>query len=1399
MDAKAAIRPLAQFVRDCPGRMSALVVHDVEEGAAALQLLEQELAGSVPVEIIVGQAYPDRLADRAIELAAADRLLVLVLTDDEGFRDEAEAGHYWRRLNLQREQLATGMLRTLLLLGPRNEERFLISAGDLRDWTVVYRLSGSDDEPAEAKTGEDRDSNTTVRLTDASERIETLLRQLARARGAFPATTTARTYAYPLFRALLEEERFEEAERIWREDLANGERLRLQDRTNAEALLRTRPSSQVGWIHLADLLFGAGDDDPGEAGRFALLDDVAMFVGRTEAFRGAVQIPINFIFITGDIARTGQRAEFRRAEEFVTALRQLTGVAPERVFLVPGNHDVNHDDGPLTENITPFAMNFTALWRDPFTRRSIFGARLEAYREFARRVNPVLSLPSDEPGGFIARAVARGRSLRVLGLSSIGLSSKADRSGSLVVGDEQVRSLLDADRASHLAPADLSVTLLHHAPEWLRNEDREALGRVLSEESDLLLHSGRHVGTFERDEVTPGRPARISTPVGLSDGAFGYSLGLVDVVSEPQLRAWFRRYEPALRQFVPTGRSSTRTGPIRVALRSARSSPIDSVERGERREIRAYLERVVEANRSLDIRGMGAKVAERMELEDLYTQLCVLGGKSVREVDHEIDDPVPMAHEAAGPLPLREVLGENRNLVILGDPGSGKTTFLRYVALQLARARLGQGRQAALDRIGLVETAPLPITLRLGPFAQYLLESPARGLAEDSREHLYRYLASERSEASGLASADGFRERIEGGGCFLLLDGLDEAPGDALRERVTAIVQDLVSFDGAQANHHLVTSRTRGYDREETLRSKFTHCALVDFGEEERDEFLRRWSRALHRVGIDSDSTSTAEAYRTELAGAIRAHLAVRPLTGNPLMLTTLCVVHWSRKKLPEQRAELYNQLIDVLLETRERQSPVPNPLRRECFRALALRMHTDRDGIRKTYPRVEAAAAIREVLDTSEGAASAFLEQEEMYSGIIVQRIPGQVEFWHLTFQEYLAADALAVSPDYWGVIQPRLADDRWIETLLLLAGCRRRQALEQAADLIEHVLGSARSLAERARCVGLVGRMLRDIEPYGGDVGKRTTFHAALTQVRDVLEQPVPAVEENIRIEVGEALGRAGDPRLNLDRRAVGPRTEVPGGVLWQDRSSTREGKPKRSQKRAETVRDSGTTSVRPVQISTFWISTYPITVAHFEKFMDDKQDGYEAKTCWSSAGLTWRGKTPDRAGPSDWEEQIAHPNWPVVGVSWYEAEAYCVWADGLLPTEAQWEFAARGKEGRTYPWGDKEPTRAHANFAGRVGGPSPVGVYPRGRTPLGVQDLAGNVWEWCADWYGEGFPGAGDDPTGPHSGRSRVLRGGSFLNDADILRAAFRSFILPPEYVILNVGFRCVWVSAGGQKGP
>ena len=136
-----------------------------------------------------------------------------------------------------------------------------------------------------------------------------------------------------------------------------------------------------------------------------------------------------------------------------------------------------------------------------------------------------------------------------------------------------------------------------------------------------------------------------------------------------------------------------------------------------------------------------------------------------------------------------------------------------------------------------------------------------------------------------------------------------------------------------------------------------------------------------------------------------------------------------------------------------------------------------------------------------------------------------------------------------------------------------------------------------------------------------------------------------------------------------------------------------------------------------------------------------------------------------------------------------AYCAWANCRLPTEAEWEYAARGGSSRKYPWGDQDADRKRANYRGEPGQQTPVGLYPLGATPEGVHDMAGNVWEWLADWFLQNYYRElpGENPKGPSAGDGRVLRGGSWSASPVPLRTSYRAGFRPDDRDG-NIGFRC-----------
>jgi formylglycine-generating enzyme required for sulfatase activity len=154
------------------------------------------------------------------------------------------------------------------------------------------------------------------------------------------------------------------------------------------------------------------------------------------------------------------------------------------------------------------------------------------------------------------------------------------------------------------------------------------------------------------------------------------------------------------------------------------------------------------------------------------------------------------------------------------------------------------------------------------------------------------------------------------------------------------------------------------------------------------------------------------------------------------------------------------------------------------------------------------------------------------------------------------------------------------------------------------------------------------------------------------------------------------------------------------------------------------------RTVTLAAFWIDVYPVSNARFALFL--AAGGYERQEYWMPQGWEWL-RSQQIAAPLQWQQ----PGWdgadqPVAGVSWYEADAYARWAGRRLPSDAEWEKAARGSDGRRYPWGNDWPTPTLANFDGRIGRSTPVGLYPAAVSPCGCHDMAGNVNNWTADWY-------------------------------------------------------------------
>ena len=808
-----------------------------------------------------------------------------------------------------------------------------------------------------------------------------------------------------------------------------------------------------------------------------------------------------------------------------------------------------------------------------------------------------------------------------------------------------------------------------------------------------------------------------------------------------------------------------------------------------------YLRHLIAQNRYLQLQGIrsGGKLVS-IELERIYVTLRATRQRTIQAEEEWLAAEAQMAPgEVARPerslrpcgsttvetvtVSVNEALAAHPRLVVLGDPGSGKTTLLRYLALLYARD-MAEGTTLVRDRLGLAESGRLPLLIPLRRLGAYL---KTRHPADDGTEghallldHYREMLAGERVTLP----PDFFDAYLESGQAVMLLDGLDEVADPDLRRRVSRLVEAFTC--ACPQCRYTVSSRIVGYTGPARLGEEYTTTTVRDFSDGDIAQFLRQWHLAVSvgQMGPGESAVTYAEAQTQQLLAAIHKNERIRELAINPLMLTVIALVHRERVKLPDRRAELYAEAVDVLLgkwdEAKGIQEiavlddrPFDVGDKRLLLQRVALAMHEAQQKEIAIEPLcrllAEHLGATLHDAHATARAVDRFLQVVEERTGLLLGRGEGVYAFSHLTFQEYLAALATAARDDYVAYTLARCGDPGWREVILLEAGYLSTQSRERTTHLI-------RAIAERkdepepyhnlvlaAECLRDVGggRVEGDLE---GEVQRR--LRAGLETKPSLLPRLFKGRALTLRrVAAAQALARIGGTQYWTLPHGEPEWVEIPAGEFWMGEGS----------------------EIHRVHLDTFWIARVPITNAQYRFFVE--ATGHEPPKDWEN-GRPLKGRE-------------SHP---VVSVSWYDALAYCEWlsrATGkriTLPSEAEWEKVARGdKDRREYPWGDTfDATRCNCSELG-LGHTTPVGIFPDGASPYGVLDLGGNAWEWTRSILR-------DYPYDPQDGRedlaagddvSRVLRGGAFIDGARIVRCVYRRGS-DPHFRFRNYGFRVVVVS-------
>ncbi len=1194
---------------------------------------------------------------------------------------------------------------------------------------------------------------------------------------------------------------------------------------------------KLTWLHLSDLHYCEPKTGWDAA---EVLDNLLEDLRELEKTEG---LRPDLIFFTGDLAMGNIKAnpgwnledQYAGAGKFLDSVR--AAFSPEiprsRVFISPGNHDIDRkmvgrgtamllDSFKSQEEILPIIRDKDRDWEDCMRR-------LESFRAFLKSAGYGHFL-HDDPDRLLfgVKVEINGLCVGVGGLNSAWSCCREDEKGKLWMGAEwQIKTV-----SSKLKGADLSILMSHHPPEWFKGEEDPYMKKAIPERFDFFLHGHEH------DEwLFPygGRHAKISAGACYRNAAKGSGYNIVQWDHESRTaRVWFRKYsDDGSGGWVPM---HVRGKTDRDGVWTIRLVESEADKKGGRtptakweidRAEADYLDFLEKSHKYLNFKGMGTndRVPLRISLADLYVPLEARiempeGECWARELKLAGRTPSPqeaecMGERLSGPALASELLNRHDGLVVLGDPGAGKTTFIKYLAL----------REAASEK-----RERMPVLIPLSAYANALAERDNISLGQ-FMENYYRDLLD-----APVPMGEILRRALDAGKALVLMDGLDEVQSLEGRMLVVGRVENFFNYHRKKGNKFVVTSRIVGYREARPSAEGLAECTLVDFGEKEIEAFVKNWTKAMEKAAVDSDALSAREAKRQEeeLMLAVKNNPGVAGLASNPLLLTILALMKRQGVALPERRVELYHRYTEVLLKQWNLARGLDRPYATgldlvetvNVLAPLALWMHETSPGVglvRKADILNRLTEIYRERGERQpERAAETFLKDVRTHTALLLERGQGMYGFIHLTFQEYLAAVGLAQKGQLniekmVEVLAEHVGDPTWVEvTRLAVAhlGINQYQN-RRASEILEKLLSLGPEKVGEAAV--LAGRTVRDAWPEG-----------VTRQCRDkVIEALVNAVRGKLpgkaktRAAAGVVLGKIGDIRLEITTLDKMEFCLVPGGdFVMSEKDDAKE--------------------ICTCLQNPFWMGRFPVTNAQYRFFVD--AGGYAEEKFWDEAvrhgvwkegNVKGRFDSEPRNHPYRFGDPFGLPNHPVVGVTWYEAMAFARWlvTDWRrrrvipedwrvgLPSEAEWEKAARGglevpqqpavlkvdeiancgasralidneSATRKYPWGDDfDPEKTNMKDSD-IGTTSTPGCFFSGKSSCGCEDMSGNAWEWTRSKRNTYpyDPADGREEAGRFGKSTWIsLRGGAFYSDdKEDTRCGFR-ISSDPNLLNGNFGFR------------